>query len=411
MKEIHLKGDPETKWRRVPLQARLPRFVNAPPDAETRFATLRIGLVGVGSVGRSLALHLARLHPQRLVCVDPGKLKAESLLTHPCLPEDVWEPKASNLALYLKNLSPGTRVFACDGPVQSLDLTALADCDVVFLSTDNLLAEVETAQRCLWLGVPLIQASVEGSMLVAQIRVFLHQEALGPCLVCGFSRVEKRALNEETKFSCEGPDSRAAEAEGTHPPTRSLSALCSMAGDLAVLQFVRHRLGVGEPVGDSLLEYCGYTHRTVLSPLKRNPDCGCEHRRVPWITLHRTLLDCTMRELVREAGLGGEQGMAGISFRVGNRVFRELGSCACGQAQPLNRFHAPGEFLGRCSECGSDIRPQPFFSHDPVPASLVSGELDRPLREMTTAPVEYVWVRGPNHGAFLSDRHPEEGPS
>ena len=116
-----------------------------------------------------------------------------------------------------------------------------------------------------------------------------------------------------------------------------------------------------------------------------------------------------MRELIREAGVGEEDDLGGISFRVGDLVFRELGSCTCKASQPLNRFYAPSEPLGQCRECGSKIRSQPFFSHDPVPASLVAAELDRPLRDMVAGPVGYVLVRGPDQGAFLIDRYEEEG--
>ena len=202
-----------------------------------------------------------------------------------------------------------------------------------------------------------------------------------------------------------------ATARVTNLSTRSVSALCSMAGELAIFQLVRYRLGLGKPVGDSVLEYCAYTHRGVVSSLERNLECPCDHRRFRSITTARPLLECTLRELVEEAGMGEKHDLEGISFRVGNLLFMELGSCACRKSKPLKRFYAPGESLGRCGDCGSDIRSQPFFTHHPVPASMLVTELDRPLREITAAPVGYVWVRGPELGAFVINGYQEEGPS
>ena len=103
-------------------------------------------------------------------------------------------------------------MFACDGPVQELPITAFADAHLVVLATDNLAAEVEVGQRCLWLGKPLIQASVHGETLVAQVRSFVNREG-GACPACGFSAVEWAHLNRETSFSCEGGANGRAEAE------------------------------------------------------------------------------------------------------------------------------------------------------------------------------------------------------
>ena len=107
--------------------------------------------------------------------------------------------------------------------------------------------------------------------------------------------------------------------------------------------------------------------------------------------------------------MGGIEDLGGMSFRVGKLLFRELGSCWCKQSRQLNRFYALGEYLGRCGDCGAEIRSQPFFTHDPVPASLLASQLDRLLRDITTGPVGYVLVRGPDQGAFLIDCCEQEG--
>jgi molybdopterin/thiamine biosynthesis adenylyltransferase len=249
------------------LGERLPRFLGLHGDAVANLRRRAFGVIGTGAVGRELTLHLARLQPAGLWLCDPGRYKPQSLLTQPIGPHEVGEPKAFATGRLCKALSPRTTVFACDAAVQDLPATAFADVDLVVLATDNLAAEVEVGQRCLWLGRPLVQASVHGATLVAQVRSFVNGDGTGPCPACGFSVDEWAHLNRETSFSCEGRTDGRAERRTAAAPTMSVSFLCALAANLACVQILRHVLKLGAPLADSVLEYCGYTHRTVTAPL------------------------------------------------------------------------------------------------------------------------------------------------
>ncbi len=379
-----------------PRGARLPAFRGLAGEAGPALDALRVAVVGVGSVGRALALHLARLQVGEVRFVDPGRYKAESLLTQPIHPEDVGAAKASNTARLCRRLSPATRVLAFDGPVQALSWTALADVDAVLLATDNLAAEVEVGQRCVWLRRPLLQASVHGDTLVAQVRLLLNSDGEGPCPACAFGPAEWAHLNGETTFSCEG---RADGGVGrtVTAPTRSVSFLCSLAADLALTQLLRLALGLGVPPGDAVLEYCGYTHRTALSPLRRNADCPCDHTAWERAAAPRPLADCTPRELVGAAGLEeGEE--AGIALAVDGSPFVERGACPeCRREQAVGRFGAPG----RCGACGGAVEAQPFYTHRAAPAALWRPLRDRPLRELGAGGAPCVVVRGPGRAVLV----------
>ena len=155
------------------------------------------GNIGVGKTS------LARLMVARVSLIDPGRLKAESLLTHPALPGDVGQNKATNLARAVRAISPATEVLAFEGPIQDFDLANLADADFVLLASDNLNAEVAAGQKALWLDLPLIQASVDGATLVSHVRFLKNDRAEGPCPACAFGQAEWLALNRGTQFSCE----------------------------------------------------------------------------------------------------------------------------------------------------------------------------------------------------------------
>ncbi len=143
--------------RPAPLRrgARLPRFMHGPADADAKLGALRVGIVGVGSVGGQCALHLARLLVAGLWLVDGKSVKAESLATHEVSPGDVGKPKASVFGHRCRAISPVTIVETFVGRVEDLPLDAFADADIVIIATDNLAAELEVARRCRLLGKPM----------------------------------------------------------------------------------------------------------------------------------------------------------------------------------------------------------------------------------------------------------------
>lgn len=374
-----------------PASARLPQFIGG-RDVAPLLAGWRLAIVAAGSVGRRIALSAARLHPQALWIIDPASYKPESVLTQEITPADIGQGKAISTAQSCKAISPKTRVWAFAGEIQKLPDDALIDADACALSTDNLKAEVETGQRMLRLGIPLAHGSVHGDSLVAQVRFFANRDGNGPCPACGFTTAEWDHLNRETAFRCQGEDGASEETTQSRP-TMSTAFLCSLAADLTMVQLVRHRLKLGKPVDDSLLQYCGYTHAvTAAAPLKRNPHCPCEH--IVWrrATTQSPLSACSLATIADIAGpflasAAGEE----ASFRVDQMTWSEAAWC-CGEAHRVGRFVRPGEQLGlRCSSCGKPLSRQPFYLHRWAPAS--SAPLQTPLKELGATRVEYVAVR------------------
>ena len=70
---------------------------------------------------------------------------------------------------------------------------------------------------------------------------------------------------------------------------------------LVETQLLRWPLQLGTPVEDTLVEYCGYTHRTVVQPLRHNPACPCNHTRfalrftTPLVSVLKCLSACGRR--------------------------------------------------------------------------------------------------------------------
>jgi len=389
--------------------ARLPLLMGGPEDAEQLFASMKALVIGGGGIGGEITQHLGRWQIEELAVVDPKRFKSESLLTHSIPPEAVGESKAFYAARLAKRLSPRTRVFALEGMFESLSLSDLARFDVVFLATDGLLAEVQVSQACLSLGIPVVQGSVHGESLCGHVRFFGHGGPEAPCAACGFTREEWSHLNRSTVFSCEGLDAKRTTAASE--PTMSLSPLCSLIAQLALLQYARDRLGLGVPVRDTVLEYCAYTHQTVVTKLHRNADCPCDH-----VTLRRTapprpLAECSLDDLEQAAG-ASENGDGAVSFEVENSIWADRARCQCGEWRPLGQFVSrAAASVGRCRKCHGMMTVHPFHSYRLVPASAVEFFRNQSLGELGASGIRWAVVRCNGRAALFLNAAQTEGQS
>jgi molybdopterin/thiamine biosynthesis adenylyltransferase len=362
---------------------------------------IRIAVIGCGSIGSRIATHLARAGVAGLLLCDPKKFKNSSVATHEVTSAQVGKFKAVVTARRCKAISPHTRVLEFSGPVEELPLSVLADVDLVVMAPDLLSAEVLVAQRCLWLGKPLLQASVHGATLTVQIRFFLNAGANGPCPACAYSRAEWELLGGEVRFSCDGFTAEGAARPRETTPTNSLSALCSMAADFATLQVVRHVVEAGKPVGDTMVEYCGFTHRIISSPLVRSAGCLLDHTSFRQVRVGERLLDLSPSELARRA-FGTVTPTT--SFEVPGAGYVEFAACACAALLPIGKFVRRGRVQRTpCRRCSAPVVPLGFYTHGLVSAALLGEAIDRPLKQLGVARAPGVVVRQSDAAALVTE--------
>jgi molybdopterin/thiamine biosynthesis adenylyltransferase len=382
---------------------RLPQFVGLRVPAAERLDSLRVAIIGTGSVGGVIASHCARLQLREIQLVDPSAFKPASLITHAVPPSAVGQKKADYWGRMAKANCPRTRVRVFDGRVQSLPIDAFADVDVVVMATDNLAAEVDVAQRCLWLDKELHQAAVHGETILTRNMIWLNRGAAGPCPACNFSEVEWLLAGRDTRFVCSGPDGEPIQEAGEVVPTMSLSFLCGMSAEFTMVNIVRSALALGQPLTDSVQEFCGYTARTTVSPLKRNPNCPLDHTAWAVTSAERPLANCSLRELADLAELGGSSEPPDLSFVVDDLQFVESSLC-CGAQRPIGRFACDGQPAGRCNACGQPMPIHEYFSHRPVPASALNGSMCRPLGELGAESARGVVVRGGGRAVLVREQ-------
>jgi hypothetical protein len=342
--------------------------------------------------------------------IDPARFKATSVLTHPCLPQDLDRSKAIVAGERAKALAPETRVFAFEGSFEELATHLLAGMSYLLLASDNLRCEASVSQASLHFGVPVLQGSLFGRTLTAQVRSIVSgDDGEGPCLCCAFGAREWEDLDRGTVFSCTGPHaSAAAPAERSRIPTESLPHLCRITADLLCMELTRRVLEIGDGSESRHLEYCGYTHRTTVTPLRRRADCPLDHARLRLAPCERDLGESAPRELLREAGLEGWDPRR-VTLTVEGRSFSSLAFCGCQTHPTLGRFFSTGSPAGACPHCGLERQMHPLYTHDEVPLSALAGQLDCSLASLGATAPGSVRLRGERGGVLFHRSFEEAG--
>jgi hypothetical protein len=181
----------------------------------------------------------------------------------------------------------------------------------------------------------------------------------------------------------------------------SVSFLCSLAADLCLAQFLRYTLDLGSAVENTILEFCMYTHKTAISPLKRNPNCPCDHTLYAQACSLHKISELSLAEIARFAGYDRKTALTGASFRIGNINYYQKGFCNCRQNRSLKRFFPPDKWVGRCSSCSDNIFPHPFYTFKNVPAALIADQLDCRLGELGVEAENWVMLRGTAQSLLL----------
>jgi len=389
---------------------RLPELLDAPRALGPAFAAQDLVIVGQGSVGMPLTLWAAQLGARSVVAVDRASVKPTSLLTHPVGPDEIGQPKARVAGRRAKALHPQTRVYVFEGDVEDLPVHVLANASSVLLSSDNLLCEVAVTQQAMHLGIPVLQGSVYGRTLSAQVRsVYGGDDGSGPCLCCGYGAAEWAHLDAGTIFSCVGEGAGRARPAGA--ATMSPPYLCSAAASLTLLELTRRVTGLVPFDASTMVDYSGYGHAIHTTPLERRADCPLDHQRYARVPVNARLVERTPRELLHAADAAGADPRR-VTFRIDAQRFASLAACGCDPHPALGRFlprgarTAPRE-LSTCEHCKQPLAPHPMHVHEEVPASLLERHLDESLAALGVSSPTSVRVRNESRTTLFASTFPE----
>lgn len=369
---------------------RQPEFVDAAEGQVERLRERDPVAVGAGSVGQNGLDSIARQSPRSVRIIDHGRVKAASVLTHPIPPSEIGRSKAVVAGERFKAVSPSTRVYVYDGSLQSLPNAALAGASELLVYTDNLAAEIESSQRAVRLGTPLLQASVHGPTLTCDLRSFENRESGQPHLCCHYQESDWEDLDRRTRFSCDSGSERGAAPLASGIATLSPAVLCATAAQLNVLEWVRR--GLMGPSGDAWeIQLCGYTMKLVRCEIAARADCRGSHERWTVCPHEGSLADATLSELVAGAGAGGAD-VRRLSIEVEGYTYAGMGICPCTPHRSIGRFVRVGGKSERCHR-GHELTAHPLYAWQQAPGGALASKLDRTLRELGAGGASSAIVR------------------
>jgi hypothetical protein len=266
------------------------------------------------------------------------------------------------------------------------------------------------SQRAFHLGIPVLQGSVYGRTLSAQVRSVVSRESEeAACLCCEYSEREWQDLDRGTIFSCSGDDSSpGAVAEPSRIPTASLPHLCGIAANLLWTELTRRILAMGDPNQSRLVDFCGYNYRTSVTPLRRRADCPMDHTRLQLEPRAGDLGKSAPRDLLRDAGYESAD-LCRLTMTVEGRCFTSLAVCECDVHRILGRFFPAGSMAGACPHCGVPSSPHPLHTHEEVPMKALAAQLDRNLESLGAPHPTSVRVRGERGTVLFHRRFAEAG--
>jgi len=366
---------------------------------------IHIVVIGAGNIGSHLIPHLGRLEGiGRVTIVDRDAYEAANLSGQDILPADAGHPKAKVQAQRLLRINPRLKVLPIHADVEELP-PGLLHGDAILAGVDNRRARQHINEVAWQLGVPWIDAAVDGSGLLARVAVYVPGEET-PCLECGWSERDYAAL--EQVYPCDHPTVRAAtnpaanaSADGAAPamktggmttaPTRAPSALGAVAAAVQVLECralfepCARAAASGRQIFFDLAH-----HQYSCAFVRRDPHC----RRSPHEAWNPVPLAIDPRR-TRPADLlagalpglpGALAGSGSWELRVNNlRWVRQVVCCRCGTVRAaLHVVRRSLLDLGRtCPRCGGRMQARGLEVAAALSANMLStGQKRRTLHAL-----------------------------
>ncbi len=340
-----------------PLEARYARLFQAEmigPEGLSRLQNSRVAVIGVGNTGGPVAAHLAMLGIPA-VLVDRGVVSEANLGTQGFGDEDVGLPKVDARVRALARLNPSWRVEGLRADIDRLGLGVLRGVSLIFSCPDNVAARVVVNELSLRLGIPWVDAAVDGLGESCFSRVAAYGGT--PASACYLCAHDSKSLGEMLREGS-GEGCPVWRWDGSGPvaaPTLNISAVGGAVAAAQVIWGLAILLGRGHEVIGREMHLDLALPRLTTHALVRNETCLFDHRPFAYTALGRSVGEVTVAETfeLAEAQLGSE-----VIIHLHRRsLVTRLGCPACGRWwHPLRLLDAMGPAEGRCS-CGASVQP------------------------------------------------------
>ena len=228
---------------RLAVSARDARLCSVPWIGSAGLSALRralVVIVGLGNIGGQVAYHLA-LMGMRLLLIDCGLVEEVNLGTQG-FAGGIGESKAECRARWLRALNPLCRIESMQADIRRLGMGALREASILASCLDNPAGRIALATAAMKLGIPFVDAALDGSGRSLFARVAAYAPG-GACYLCphdsaSLARLLRAGLSGE---GCSRSWTGRGEVDA--PPTLAISALGGAAASMQAIWALRVLLG------------------------------------------------------------------------------------------------------------------------------------------------------------------------
>jgi molybdopterin/thiamine biosynthesis adenylyltransferase len=321
-----------------------------------------------GNIGSHLVPHLGRTPlVSRVTLIDrdryePGNLRAQAIDRG-----EVGKPKVIVQAGRLRKINPALEVTTLHRAVEDVPL-GLLRADAIAACLDSRRARLVVNQAAWRLGVPWINAGVDGGGLLARVQAFVPSPD-APCLECAWDQSDYDAV--EQNYPCQVAAGPA--------PSGAPSSLGALA---AALQAMECDKLLGDDRDNALISrdllVDARHHRHFVTTFRRNAACRMpDHAGWRINPLDGTAGGITLRDLFALGSIlrGADEQ---LTFRVaGQRLVIGLTCLGCGVAQPALALERSLRHKAlTCPHCKGRLRPLGFDLTDAAPLSDSHATMD-----------------------------------
>lgn len=301
-------------------------------------ATKHAVCVGLGNIGSALVELLARLAVIcRLTLVDRDAYEEKNLYTQMISSSDVGKSKAVVQAAQISRIRPELQVSAIHDAIENVPPGRLR-ADVMLSCLDSKYARQYVNQVAFRLGVPWIDAGVNGEGLLARVNIYMPSEENACCIECAWSERDYQTLDVPRPCG------------GAAAPTNAPAYLGSLAAALQAAECDKLLRGSRDSVNCEILVDLA-THKLFKTSYRRTAGCRFDHRT--W-TVEPLDARLTVAEALK---------LAGGALRVEGKSFATRLRCRCGVLKPV--FCLAGRLPETdrvCPNCGEKMQHTGFDS-------------------------------------------------
>lgn len=318
---------------------------------DTRSGT-HVLVVGAGNIGSHLIPHLARLaEVAQVTLVDRDCYEQANLQSQSITARDLGKAKATIQAWRLRQINPLLRVHAIVGAIEDVPLGQLR-ADVLLACVDSRRARQFINQAAWRLGMPWIDAGVQGEGLLARVNVYVPAPD-APCLECAWDQQDYDLL--EHTYPCQGQEPEPA-------PTTASSGLGALAAALQALECQKLLTNQWDHVAvNRQVLIDAQSHRHYVTTFQRNRQCRFDHGVWTIERLPHPPDELTLQQILAVAKTDARDKDA-IALRLEGQTFVEQLTCSgCGYRKSLARFT---NRLRQPCRCGQTVLAAGFDLYD-----------------------------------------------